>query len=142
MPNKINDYTSDTIKSYEDIEYVRLRPNMLLRSLDAEGIDHMVWEYITNSMDEFVSQKIVGEILVCVLYESTTQRVQIIVADKGRGIPSASLRDVFTKLGTSGKIDSNSAYRSSTGQFGYGSKAGSSLSKRFRAVSPQGAIVQ
>ena len=135
MSNKINDYTSDTIKSYEDIEYVRLRPNMLLRSLDAEGIDHMVWEYITNSMDEFVSQKIVGEILVCILYESATQRFQIIVADKGRGIPSASIRDVFTKLGTSGKIDSNSAYRSSTGQFGYGSKAGSSLSKRFRAVS-------
>lgn len=135
MSNKINDYTSDTIKSYEDIEYVRLRPNMLLRSLDAEGIDHMVWEYITNSMDEFVSQKIVGEILICVLYEASTQRFQLIVADKGRGIPSASLRDVFTKLGTSGKIDSNSAYRSSTGQFGYGSKAGSSLSKRFRAVS-------
>ena len=135
MSNKVNEYTSDTIKTYEDTEYIRRRPNMLLRSLDAEGIDHMVWEYITNSMDEFVTQRVAGEILICVLYEASTQRFQLIVADKGRGIPSASLRNVFIKLGTSGKIDSNSAYRSSTGEFGYGAKAGSILSKQFRAVS-------
>ena len=135
MSNKINDYTSDTIKSYESVEYVRLRPTALLKSLDAGGINHMVWEYITNSMDEFVAQKVSGEILVAVLYESTTQHFQILVADKGRGIPAKSLHNVFLKLGTSGKIDSNSAYRSSTGLFGQGAKAGSLLSKRFRAIS-------
>ena len=135
MVNKNNDYTSDTIKSYESVEYVRLRPTALLKSLDAGGINHMVWEYITNSMDEFVAQKVSGEILVAVLYESTTQRFQILVADHGRGIPAKSLHNVFLKLGTSGKIDGNSAYRSSTGQFGQGAKAGSLLSKRFRAIS-------
>ncbi len=136
MTSNVNDYTSDTIKTYEGAEYVRKRPNLLLiNGNGAEGIDHMVWEYVTNSMDEFITQKITGEILLCVAYEAATQRFQLVIADKGRGIPAASLHNVYLKLGTSGKIDSNSAYRSSTGEFGYGAKAGSSLSKCFRAAS-------
>lgn len=135
MSNKITEYTSDTIKSYPDTEYIRLRPTALIPSLDAKGITKIVWEYITNSMDEFISQKITGEILVGVLYDANTQRFQIIVADKGRGIPSKSLHDVFLTLKTSGKIGNNTAYRSSTGEFGQGAKAGAALSSRFRAIS-------
>ena len=135
MSNKITEYTSDTIKSYPDTEYIRLRPTALIPSLDAKGITKIVWEYITNSMDEFISQKITGEILVGVLYDANTQRFQIIVADKGRGIPSKSLHDVFLTLKTSGKIGNNTAYRSSTGEFGQGAKAGAALSTKFRAIS-------
>ena len=135
MVNNLNKYTSDTIKSYEDAEYIRAVPTALLKDTDAGGITHIIWEYVTNSMDEYVAQKAPGYIDISVLYDSVAQRTQIIVHDYGRGIPSASVHNAFLRLKTSGKIDSNSAYRSSTGEFGQGAKAGAFLSKHFRVIS-------
>jgi DNA gyrase/topoisomerase IV subunit B len=135
MTNNLSEYTSDTIKSYDDAEYVRAVPTALLKDVGVGGITHVIWEYITNSMDEYVAQKTPGYIDVSILYDSVAQRTQIVVQDYGRGIPSASVHNAFLRLKTSGKIDSNSAYRSSTGEFGQGAKAGAFLSKHFRVVS-------
>ena len=135
MTGNLSEYTSDTIKSYEDADYIRAVPTALLKDVNASGITHVIWEYITNSMDEYVAQKTPGYIDVAILYDSVAQRTQIIVHDYGRGIPSSSVHNAFLRLKTSGKIDSNSAYRSSTGEFGQGAKAGAFLSKHFRVIS-------
>lgn len=127
-------YTKDSIFTYGDMEYIRLRPNNLLPSLDTRGLVHMLWEYISNSMDEIV-QKDGGTILVVLLRNPATQDFQIVVRDDGRGLPTERVQDAYTKLKTSGKIDKNSAYNSSAGQFGMGAKAGAALSSHFRVIS-------
>ena len=128
------EYTAETIHHYEDMDYVRQRPNSLIPSRDSAGVIHMIWEYISNSMDELILQPS-GDILIGLFRELSTGRFQIVIKDNGRGIPSKSLKDAFTKLKTSGKIATDSAYYSSGGQFGQGAKAGAALSTRFRASS-------
>ena len=127
-------YTKDSIRTYGDMEYVRERPNYLLPSLDTRGLVHMLWEYISNSMDEIV-QKDGGTILVVLLRNPATQDFQIVIRDNGRGLPTERVQDAYTKLKTSGKIAKNSAYNSSAGQFGMGAKAGAALSTHFRVIS-------
>ena len=127
-------YTKDSIRTFGDMEYIRLRPNNLLPSLDTRGLVHMLWEYISNSMDEIV-QKDGGTILVVVLRNPATQDFQIVIRDNGRGLPTERVQDAYTKLKTSGKISENSAYNSTAGQFGMGAKAGAALSTHFRVIS-------
>ena len=129
------EYTAETIHHYEDMDYIRQRPNSLIPSRDGVGVIHMVWEYISNSMDELILRPEGGDILVVLLREPSTGRFQIVIKDNGRGIPAGSLKNAFTKLKTSGKIGEDSTYYSSGGQFGQGAKAGAALSVRFRVAS-------
>ena len=128
------DYTSDKIHHYADMEYIRQRPNGLIPDRDNGGIIHMIWEYISNSMDELILRPNGGTILIALFREQSTGRFQVLIRDNGRGIPSKSLKNAFTKLKTSGKIAEDSVYYSSGGQFGQGAKAGAALSTRFRAI--------
>lgn len=129
------EYTAKTIHHYEDMDYIRQRPNSLIPSRDSAGVIHMIWEYISNSMDELILQPNGGDIFIGLFRELSTGRFQIVIRDNGRGIPSDSLEAAYTKLKTSGKIASDSAYYTAGGQFGQGAKAGAALSVRFRASS-------
>ena len=129
------EYTAKTIHHYEDMDYIRQRPNSLIPSRDSAGVIHMIWEYISNSMDELILRPDGGDIFIGIFRELSSGRFQIVIRDNGRGIPSDSLEPAYTKLKTSGKIASDSAYYSAGGQFGQGAKAGAALSTKFRASS-------
>jgi DNA gyrase subunit B len=129
-------YTADTIQTLSGLDYVHQRPKMFVPDLGSGGVVHMTKEYIDNSMDEFIAKRSAGVITIAVFCSDNDPSLfQIVVRDDGRGIPAQSLSDVFMKLGCSGKMGENTAYFSSSGQFGYGSKAAPGLSRCFRAIS-------
>lgn len=129
------EYTSETFVHVKDLDAVRMAINGYLPDNGPIGFRHMVWEYVTNSVDEFVALEQPGYVITCIFCDPASKRFQIAVLDNGRGIPSASLRGAYTELHCSGKLLSNSAYFNSTGQFGLGSKVGAATSKHFRAIS-------
>lgn len=128
-------YTAESIHSMSDMESIRRRPNALLVDMGAGGVTQLIWEYVTNSLDEYIALQQSGTIDVVVLCDNASNLFQIIVRDDGRGIPKEKLESVYTKLNTSGKVYENSAYRSSTGEFGKGAKVATALSSQFKAIS-------
>lgn len=78
------EYTAKTIHHYEDMDYIRQRPNSLIPSKDSAGVIHMIWEYISNSMDELILRPDGGDIFIGIFRELSSGRFQIVIRDNGR----------------------------------------------------------
>ena len=128
------EYTADTIKSRDNLQFIREEPAGLVGSRDVAGLIHVVKEIIDNSVDEMNETTMGGLIRILLLRDTTSNRVQFVVQDFGRGIPSASLKDTMARTGTSGKTEVG-AFKASGGQFGWGAKVPAALSKNFRVLS-------
>ena len=140
IPNNVNtaEYGVNQIKTLEGIEAIRLRAGMYIGSVGPEGVRHITLEIISNAVDEYLN----GHCTLCrvgVLEDGT-----IIVRDNGRGVPfgkaedgSETLVNVYTKLHTGAKFDSNgkTGYNTSGGMNGVGAKATNALSENFIVVS-------
>ena len=50
--NKLKKYTANNIQVLEGIEHVRLRPGMYIGNNGNEGLHHLVYEVVDNSIDE------------------------------------------------------------------------------------------
>ena len=75
-------YSSENIKVLEGLEGVRLRPAMYIGSTSKNGLHHLVWEVIDNSVDEAMGG-------YCDLIEvSINKDGSLTVIDNGRGIPT------------------------------------------------------
>ena len=136
--NNNADYGVKQIKTLEGIEAIRLRPGMYVGSVGPDGVRHITLEIISNAVDEYLN----GHCTLCkvgVLEDGT-----IIVRDNGRGVPfgkaedgSETLVNVYTKLHTGAKFDSNgkTGYNTSGGMNGVGAKATNALSENFVVMS-------
>ena len=136
--NNNTDYGIKQIKTLEGIEAIRLRPGMYVGSVGPAGVRHITLEIISNAVDEYLN----GHCTQCSITIGKDGTIEI--QDNGRGVPfgkaedgSETLVNVYTKLHTGAKFDSNgkTGYNTSGGMNGVGAKATNALSKQFTVIS-------
>lgn len=129
-----SDYSAKDIFVLQGLEPVRKRPGMYIGTTGPDGLHHLVWEVVNNSIDEAMAG-FAKHVTIALLPKN-----RVIVKDDGRGIPvdvhpqtkKSSLETVLTVLHAGGKFGGK-AYQVSGGLHGVGVSVVNALSVYLRA---------
>lgn len=131
---KKQEYTAKDIYVLEGLDPVRKRPGMYIGSTGPDGLHHLIWECLDNSLDEAMAGH-AKNIEVVLLADNKVRTV-----DDGRGIPvekhkqtkKSALETVMTTLHAGGKFGGE-AYKVSGGLHGVGVSVVCALSNYMKA---------
>ena len=122
-------YDGNSISILEGLEAVRKRPGMYIGSVSTKGLNHLIYEIVDNSVDEYLAGYC-NEISVSLEPDGVA-----VISDNGRGIPVEindktglpAVQVVFTVLHAGGKFE-NENYKISGGLHGVGASVVNALS--------------